>query len=375
MLLHAIAPSRRYTKASHDVVRHTRLSSDAKILLLYVQGLPEEWADKALSEHAAKLGITGRAYQKAKGQLITAGFVHEWKRQGDRGFWVTDQLFANVPLTAEEAAAVRNDRLGALAVPVALATRTGAPAVPAAPAALPGVRNPAVGEPGAPVAGGYEPVDEELGENYSHPPSEAPEAPEAPEASEASEVGQGERVLLSLRHAHPQLHLGVQEARGLAEAAAEWIRRGVGAADLRRALTSELPRDGVRSAVGFLRHRLVQKLPAPVAVPDPPAAPPPPVREFIVCAGEGEEHVFRPVWDEDLCGPCGREANRAYWAARRAEVESEPDPLPWRERIAAIIESEQEQEQEQERAAEAGPSGVLAAAPGSGGARYAVTGA
>ncbi|SCE49122.1 hypothetical protein GA0115234_1094313 [Streptomyces sp. DvalAA-43] len=95
-------------------------------------------------------------------------------------------------------------------------------------------------------------------------------------------------MLLSPRHAHPQVHLGVREARGLAEVAAEWIRRGVSAADLRRALTSELPRGGVRSAVGFLRHRLVQRLPAPVAVPAPPAAPPP-VREFIVCAGEGEE--------------------------------------------------------------------------------------
>ncbi|GGV80887.1 hypothetical protein GCM10015535_19800 [Streptomyces gelaticus] len=136
MLWHAIAPSRRYTKASHDVVRHPRLNSDAKILLLYVQGLPEEQADKALSDHAKKFGITGRAYQRAKGQLIANGFVHEWKRQGERGFWVTDQLFANVPLTAEEAAAVRNDRLGA-------------PSAPAVPAARPGTRNPAVGQPGA----------------------------------------------------------------------------------------------------------------------------------------------------------------------------------------------------------------------------------
>ncbi|MFJ7195775.1 MULTISPECIES: hypothetical protein [unclassified Streptomyces] len=340
MLWHAIAPSRRYTKASHDVVRHPRLSSDAKILLLYVQGLPEQRADQALSEHAKKLGITGRAYQRAKGQLIANGFVHEWKRQGDRGFWVTDQIFANVPLTVEQAAAVRNERVGA----------------PSAPAARPGARNPAVGEPGCPVAGGYEPVEEELGENCSHPPSEEPEA---------AEDAQGERVLLSLRHAHPQLHLGVREARGLAEVAGEWIRRGVSTAELRRALISELPRDGVRSAVGFLRHRLVQKLPAPVAAPAPPVAPPP-AREFVVCEGEGEEHVFRPVGDETLCGPCAREANRAYWAARRAEMENEPDALPWRERIAAIIESEQKSEPERERGAEAGSSGVLVATRASG---------
>ncbi|SFY34184.1 hypothetical protein SAMN02787144_101939 [Streptomyces atratus] len=346
MLWHAIAPSRRYTKASHDVVRHPRLNSDAKILLLYVQGLPEQQAGKALSEHAKKFGITGRAYQRAKTQLIANGFVHEWKRQGDRGFWVTDQLFANVPLTVEQAAAVRNDRVGA-------PSASAAPSAPAVPAARPGARNPAVGEPGGRAVGGYEPVDEELGENYSHPPSEASEASEA---FVASEVGEGERVLLSLRHVNPQLHLGVREARGLAEVAGEWIRRGVSAAELRRALISELPRDGVRSAVGFLRHRLVQKLPAPVAAPAPPVAPPP-VRQFVVCEGEGEEHVFRPVGDETLCGPCAREANRVYWAARRAEMENEPDPLPWRERIAAITEGEQGRE----RGADAGPPAVLAA--------------
>ncbi|MFD7424663.1 hypothetical protein ACFV6M_30055 [Streptomyces californicus] len=66
MLRHAIAPSRRYTKASHDVVRHPRLCSDAKILILYVQGLPEGEAGLALSEHARKLGIRGRAFQRLK---------------------------------------------------------------------------------------------------------------------------------------------------------------------------------------------------------------------------------------------------------------------------------------------------------------------
>ncbi|MEU2668862.1 hypothetical protein ABZ622_08305 [Streptomyces sp. NPDC007164] len=353
MLWHAIAPSRRYTKASHDVVRHPRLNSDAKMLLLYVQGLPERHADKALSEHAKKFGITGRAYQKAKGQLIANGFVHEWKRQGERGFWVTDQLFANVSLTADEARAVRESRVGAVAD-------------------RPGTQDPAVGGPGGRMAGGCEPVDEELGENYSRPPSEAAEeAEEAEQAeqAEASEVGEGERVLLSLRHANPQLHLGVREARGLAGAAAEWIRRGVSAADLRRVLTSELPKDGVRSAVGFLRHRLVQKLPAPIAAPAPSVAPSP-VREFVACEGEGEEHVFRPVGDEALCGPCAREENRAYWAARRVEVENGPDPLPWRERIAGIIEGEQGRE----RGVEAGSAADLAAAPASDGVRDAATG-
>ncbi|MER5744412.1 hypothetical protein ABT097_14210 [Streptomyces sp. NPDC002225] len=310
MLWHAIAPSRRYTKASHDVVRHPRLNSDAKILLLYVQGLPEQEVEKALSDHAKSLGISGRAYQRAKKQLIASGFVHEWKRQGRRGYWVTDQLFANISLTDEQAKAVRNDRVGDV-------VRS---------AVDPGAQEPTVGRPRGRETGGYEPVEEELGKNYSHPPSEL------------AEVVESERVLLSLRHAHPQLHLGVREARGLAEAAAEWIRRGVSTADLRRALTSELPREGVRSAVGFLRHRLVQKLPAPPAAP--PAAPvsPPPARELIRCEAEGavEEHVFRPFGDETVCGPCYREERAAALARWTEEARNQPPAPTWRERVAAL---------------------------------------
>lgn len=83
MLRHAIAPSARYTKASNDVVRHPRLNSDAKILLLYVQGLPGDATCKPLSELANKVGIKGRAYQKAKGQLIEHGYVHERRSQAE----------------------------------------------------------------------------------------------------------------------------------------------------------------------------------------------------------------------------------------------------------------------------------------------------
>lgn len=86
MLRHAIAPVRRFTQVSHDVVRHPRLTSDAKILLIYVQGLPESACAKALGEHAVDLGMKTRAYQKAKQVLIACGFFHGWKWQRARGF-------------------------------------------------------------------------------------------------------------------------------------------------------------------------------------------------------------------------------------------------------------------------------------------------
>jgi hypothetical protein len=93
-------------------------------------------------------------------------------------------------------------------------------------------------------------------------PEAEPRSVPAPIPVPAPELAEAEGVLLSLRHAHRDLLLGVREARSLADAAAEWLRRGVSAPDLRRALTTGLPTDGIRSAVGFLRHRLIQKLPA-----------------------------------------------------------------------------------------------------------------
>ncbi|MGW0560156.1 hypothetical protein ACWDZ4_05880 [Streptomyces sp. NPDC003016] len=302
MLRHAIAPVRRFLKVSHDVVRHARLNSDAKILLLYVHGLPDGLSHKALSEHAAKLGIKGRAYQRAKELLIASGHLHEWRAQNDRGRWVTTQLLANVTLTSEEAARLRD-------------------------APPPGEQNPTVGGPTPRVVGDYPPEDDNGEKNTPHPPSEgAPSEGASPEpAPETGQRAEAEQVLLSLRHTHRDLHLGVREARSLAESAAEWLRRGVSPNDLCRALATQLPPEGVRSAVGFLRHRLIQKLPdaRPLA---PTAPPPPPPHEQrtgllpVTCQGPGNEHVFRPVGDETHCGPCRREAAAEAHYARTAQT-------------------------------------------------------
>ncbi|MFI1588448.1 hypothetical protein ACH4WW_11035 [Streptomyces halstedii] len=353
MLRHAIAPSRRYTKASHDVVRHPRLTSDAKILLLYVQGLTAESANRPLSEHARKLGITGRAYQKAKELLAVNGFLHERREQGVRGLWATAQLLSNVSLTPAEAATVCLGRASEGSEAPETAMCPGAPD--------PAVGEPAIGGPVDRVVGGQLPVDEEREKNSPHPPSEAkpdpvpapapvpdpevkpdpvpapevkPEPGAAPGAPLPPDVAEGERVLLSLRHACRELYLGAKEARTLAALAAEWLRRGITAAQLRRVLTSELPDGGVRSAVGFLRYRLVHKLPEEPR-PEVPA-PKPVVAAMIPCAGPGEEHLFRPVRGEELCGPCGRVEARRFWLRQRELAEGQPAPLPWRERFAAV---------------------------------------
>ncbi|MFI6652570.1 hypothetical protein ACIBI8_33820 [Streptomyces sp. NPDC050529] len=325
MLCHAISPSYGYVKASHDVVRHPKLNSDAKILIAYVQGLPEKWADKPLGEHAKRLGLKGRAYQKAKGQLKENGFVHEWRRQDGGGLWVTDQLLSNVPLTDHEAQRIHDKRAGS-------------------PQVGPSEHYPTVGHPSTRSVGGYLPKGEEREKNSSHPPTEEPKpADEAVEPEPTDpQVIQAERVLLSLKRVDDQLRLGAREARGLAGTAAEWLRRGVDVAGLRLALTRGLPKDGVRYPFGFLGKRLETMMPSPVRVEEP-APVPAAVREFIACEAqeEGAEHVFRPRGTETVCRPC---AQQAAWEAHTVRWDPPPldddfevrESLPWRERVAAL---------------------------------------
>ncbi|MCX4846920.1 hypothetical protein [Streptomyces sp. NBC_00893] len=307
MLRHAIAPSARYTKASNDVVHHPRLSSDAKILILYVQGLPGDAMCKPLGELARKLGIKGRAYQKAKVQLVEHGYVHEWRSQGEGGRWLTEQLVANNPLTSEQAGCLR-----------------GAPLTAPSTTPPPGTRFPTVGEPAPRTVGGYKPAEDHSDKTTPHPPSEPEPLPQATTADPA-QLARAERVLLSLRHSRRELHLGVREAAKLAVEAVKWLERGLSESDLRHALLAERPRDGVHSAVGFLRHRLIEKLPEPPARQAPHERPPLP--EPVECTGPGEPHVFRPLLGESECPSCRLAA---------AHSEARPEPVPWRERVARI---------------------------------------
>ncbi|SBU93680.1 hypothetical protein YW5DRAFT_04467 [Streptomyces sp. Ncost-T6T-1] len=347
MLRHVIAPSSGWTKASNTVVRDRRINSNAKILILYVQGLPDSATNRPLGELALKLDMKGRPYQQAKKQLVEHGYVHEWRGQGEDGLWATDQLFTNTPLTRAEARAVW--------------TRLEQDA-----GRSPGERYPTVGEPTPRSVGGYQPEEDHGDKTTPHPPSEAErvanpgpdpdlaestaaevapdvepagastEAPPAPHPT--SQLAKAERLLLSLRHTRRDLLLGVREARTLAVEAVKWLEGGLPEGDLRQALLADPPEGGVRSAVGFLRHRLIQKCPvAPVTpmVPLSAPPPPPPVRELMACTGPGEEHVFRPLAGEAECADCRRATAYASWMVDTDTYEF-PEDMTWRQRVAAV---------------------------------------
>ncbi|MGW4228755.1 MarR family transcriptional regulator [Streptomyces sp. NPDC004980] len=108
-------------------------------------------------------------------------------------------------------------------------------------------------------------------------------------------------VLARLGQREPRLGLSAADCRVLEDLAAQWFARGVTAEHLVHALTSGLP-ETVGSPVGFVRRRLLDKLP-----PDLPAAPEPsvaPTRRLLVeCTDCGAPGAPEAILD-GLCRTC-----------------------------------------------------------------------
>ncbi|MCC3768392.1 hypothetical protein K6I34_000235, partial [Streptomyces sp. UNOC14_S4] len=299
MLRHAIAPAHGFTRVANDIIRHGGLSSDAVRLLIWALSLPPG-VNIPLWEVARRAGIKNTGFIRAKRELASAGYLHEWREQRERGRWVTVQLVSGEPLDAGEAAAAR-----------------------AAQSPSPG--NPAVGEPGGRSVGDYPYKDD--GEKTYQPPQPAvpPEreegtAPErvrarVPEAEPDPEpepdpdpepepdpdpepepdpdpepepdpdpepvpvpvpdpepvsvpdpvvtlppeyVQSGAYVLTSVSRTERRLRLTGSDIAGLAPLAGEWFQRGACVAEVREALTGGLP-SHVHSAAGIIRNRLTAR--------------------------------------------------------------------------------------------------------------------
>ncbi|MEU3354303.1 hypothetical protein [Streptomyces sp. NPDC037389] len=300
MQKHAIPPARFFTQVSNDIVRHPRLSAEAVRLLMWQLSLPDD-VDQPLSEAAKRAGIKKAAFGRAKGELKTEGYVHEWHRQGPRGRWTTTQLVSNVPLSAEEALAVRDG--GRSAEP---------------PAAV----EPAVGGPEGRSVGRSQDNTEENTHNLPSQPSQL--------------IERGALALSSVSHRERQLRLTGREVAGLAPLAAEWFLRGASLTDLREALTLGLP-ERVHSAAALVHDRLMRKMPTAPSFAEQRttlAAPPQPrVAGMRECQGDHVQPcLFRPVTGETLCPACRREQAEETVAESTTEA-----PLPAVTRGAAAV--------------------------------------
>ncbi|TXS20921.1 hypothetical protein EAO71_30960, partial [Streptomyces sp. ms191] len=315
MLRHAIPPAARFSRIPNEILRHPHLNGDAVRLLAWQLSLPDG-VDEPLSRTAGRAGLGKLAFLRAKGQLKTAGYLHEWREQVERGRWCTRQLVSNVPLSPAEAALVRSPGGGTVRPGGATPTdptadttptdsapgrllpadppptnTTPAPAGAVPPGAVPPTAGfPAAGGPTGRSAGRHPGKTSEG--NTSHPPA-------PPEARRAVE---------DLTSLDPRLRTApramLPELAGLA---ARWLEAGHSAESLRDAVARSLPARGepVHRPGGLLRY-ILREVPPPSA---PPTPQPPSVATMRECTGARhvQPMLFRPVADEELCGPCRTE--------------------------------------------------------------------
>ncbi|NEA90498.1 helix-turn-helix domain-containing protein [Streptomyces sp. SID7958] len=113
-------------------------------------------------------------------------------------------------------------------------------------------------------------------------------------------------LLADLRRHDSRLLLSVPDTAHLTPGVAAWLERDVTPATVRRALTADLPPEGLRRPAAFLAHRLAAQLPPPAPyrepAADPPAAPQNPLRNCDGC-----DRAFRAP-EPGLCRECLRRA-------------------------------------------------------------------
>ncbi|KQX78824.1 MarR family transcriptional regulator [Streptomyces clavifer] len=131
----------------------------------------------------------------------------------------------------------------------------------------------------------------------AHVTTEAP----APQPAPTAQASPAYLVLARLGQRDPRLGLSAADCRVLEGLAARWFARGVTADHLVHALTSGVP-ETVGSPVGFVRRRLLDKLP-----PDLPATPESPVaptrRLLVECTDCGAPGALEAILD-GLCRTC-----------------------------------------------------------------------
>ncbi|MFI6939473.1 hypothetical protein ACIBI4_09390 [Streptomyces sp. NPDC050418] len=276
MLRHAIPPARFFSQVPNEILRHPRLSSDAVRLLTWQLSLPEG-DNSPLSKTAAQAGIGRASFARAKRELKAEGYLHEWREQCGRGRWGTRQLVSNVPLSATEAAGLR-DGGGEPGTHEHVAPADVHPtALP--PTAL----SPTVGEPTARSVGSH--PSEDLPDNTSNPPRAAA-------AELLSTLGDLDRRLARIPR-------GIQDE--LTAHLAAWLTAGHTPDAVREHITLSLPSTGrpVLRPGGLLRYLLRDVSPVRVRAE-------PRVASMRECASSTHVQplLFRPIADETHCGAC-----------------------------------------------------------------------
>ncbi|MGA5369649.1 helix-turn-helix domain-containing protein [Streptomyces griseoincarnatus] len=117
-------------------------------------------------------------------------------------------------------------------------------------------------------------------------------------------------LLTDLRRHDSRLLLSADDTAHLAPGVAAWLERDVAPAAVRRALTADLPPEGVRRPAALLAHRLASQLPPPAPFRAQAAAPPPPVRHPLRNC-DGCDRAFRSPDPAPRCRDCRTDLQEA----------------------------------------------------------------
>ncbi|MFF3907561.1 helix-turn-helix domain-containing protein [Streptomyces sp. NPDC001848] len=114
-------------------------------------------------------------------------------------------------------------------------------------------------------------------------------------------------LLADLRRHDARLFLSTRDTAHLAPGVAAWLERDVSPAAVGRALTADLPPEGLHRPAALLAHRLSEQLPPPPPFRGP-AAPPRVRHPFQTC--DGCDRAFRAP-GPGRCRDCRRDAQEA----------------------------------------------------------------
>ncbi|MER5440996.1 hypothetical protein [Streptomyces sp. NPDC002790] len=211
MLKHAIPPARFFSQVPNEIIRNPRLNGTAVRLLLWALSLPEG-SRETVQSLGEKMPEGRLAVRKARRQLEEEGYLHTRRTQDpETGRWTTQVVASNVPLTSPEEVAV---------------------------AFGPSVQDPPVGDATGQAVGACP-----LGET---PMDNTP--------------NRGAAFLERLADREPALRLGARDVESLAPLIDAALATGATETDLRRCLTTDLPR-ALRSAAALVRYRLENRPP------------------------------------------------------------------------------------------------------------------
>ncbi|ALO95953.1 DNA-binding protein [Streptomyces hygroscopicus subsp. limoneus] len=264
----------RFTVVGNHLTQHSELSLLAIGLGVHLQSLPQG-APADIKTLAARFPEGATRIAAALRELEAHGYLRRERHRTPTGHIVTRTVSCNQPAAARQRSEAHGYPENHAEAPQRREAREGS--MPHRTREKPALRKP------LPAV-----------------PSPAFAAPALLEAATG--------LLADLHRHDPRLLLSARDAAHLAPGVAAWLERDVAPAAVRRALTADLPPEGVRCPAALLAHRLTAQLPPP-----PPfrerVAPQPPRYPMRNC--DGCDRGFRSPDPGARCRDCRTEHQEA----------------------------------------------------------------